>query len=123
MDYYVIVYTIILSIIGIWTIPATPSRSILSKYPYFNLVLGVFLPSALSKINIDRRDLESINKFNFRYRIFCLFMLGGFVFFVATSTYTANRRLKEVQNTIEKAEKHLENPTKTNRDECDTLDK
>jgi len=116
MDYYINVCLIILVIIGVWTVLATPPKSILSKYPYFNLVLGMCLPSALSKININLKDLECINRFYFRYRIFCLYLLGSLIFFGGVSKFTADKKLIKMQEAVEKAERHLRTTVEPNMD-------
>lgn len=108
MNYYIITWLIITIIISLWAMKAMPSKSILSKYPYFNLVLGVFSLAVLSRNIIDRSDLECLNKFIFRLRILFLYFIVSMVFFLLISTYSTNCQLIKMQELVEKAESQLE---------------
>ena len=105
MNYYIFVWVILAVLFSIWTVQVVPSKSILSRYPYNKLIIGIIFPSALSKKDIDYRDLENIEKFFFRLRIWCLFILGSIVLVSFASSFTTNNQLMELQNLVEKAEK------------------
>ena len=96
MEIYKIFWIIIQILLSIWVFLETPSKSILRKYPFGGLFLSLFNPSGLARIEMSKKDSNTIRKFFFRFRLWCVFTIVSLLLFNLIAIYRSNELLIEL---------------------------
>ena len=97
MNILVILWISILVLLSIWLCFVVPTKSILIKYPYSIIILGLFNTSILLKISIEEEDYIKIQKFYFAFRIWCLLVVLCPLLFALYSLHESNSLLMELK--------------------------
>ena len=96
MKIFILLWITMQVLLSIWVILKIPPKSLLTKYPYSTLFLGLFNTSVLSRISMDKGDFKIIRKCYLRFRLWCLFTIACGLLFNLFAFHKSSELLLEL---------------------------